>query len=461
MELLNFIGGEFIPSDSKRTFLKLSPFDGQTLAEVTSSDAMDVVRALQIAKKVAPNWSSRTLQERAELLLNLARYFEDHRETIAFEEALYQGLPQSFVELNCLQPTIELLKSTAQDLLQELPSDILVQPSGVVGIITSWCLSLSLIMERLVPALAAGNVCLVKVSEQSPITVKIIGEALQFVKAPAGIVNLLQGSADVAQVIAGHPSIRAITAVGKNSTIESIAKVALAQFKKVQLSGSVKNSSIVLADVDLRTAVPDILKPFLLGQGQLCWNISRIFVIESIVSEFLEAVRDYLATLKPLSSPKGNSVWTPLIDEYAVGELEKNISKAIGEHGKVFWGGKRQSLQGCFFQPTVILDLPNCSTIQQDELQGPLLIVTPVKYQHEALKWANTTYLGHSGIVWGSYEKSVKVCSQLEVARIWRNSWMNGEATTIFGLKQSSFGNPEVSWSGSFYSDVKKLAGSL
>ncbi len=459
MELLNFIGGEFVPSESKGTFLKKSPFNGQTLAEVTASDAMDVVKALQVAKKMAPNWSATTRLERVQLLLSLAEYFETNKAQIALEEAEYQGLSQSFVESNSLHPVITLLKTTARNLQSELPVDVLVQPSGLMGIITSWCLSFSLVMERLVPALAAGNVCLVKVSEHSPITVKIIGEALQFVKAPAGLVNLLQGSMDVAQVIAGHPSIRAISAVGSNATIESIAKLALSQFKKVQLSGSVKNSSIILADTDFRSAMPEILKPFLLGQGQLCWNISRIFVVESIAAEFIEAAREYITSLSPLHSPEGTSVWTPMITEDAVNKLEKNISVAVSEHGKILCGGKRHSEQGYFIQPTLMLDLPNCSTLQQDELQGPLLLVTPVRYQHEALKWANNTYLGHSGIVWGSQEKAAKVCSQFEVARIWQNSWLNGEAVTTFGLKQSSFGNPDMNWSGTFYSDVKKLAG--
>lgn len=459
MELLNFIGGEFIPSESKRTFLKKSPFNGQALTEVTASDAMDVVKALQVAKKAAPSWSATSRLDRAQLLLSLAEYFEANKARIALEEAQYQGLPQTFVESNCLHPVMTLLKVTAQSLQSELPAEVLVQPSGLVGIITSWCLSLSLVMERLVPALAAGNVCLVKVSEHSPITGKIIGEALQFVKAPAGLVNLLQGTGEVAQVIAGHPSIRAVTAVGNNTTLTSIAKVALTNFKKIQLSGSVKNSSIILADVDFREAMPEILKPFLVGQGQLCWNISRIFVLESIATDFIEAAREYLASLSPLLSPEGTSDWTPMITEEDVKKVEKNISVAVSEHGKILCGGKPHPGQGYFVQPTVMLDLPNCSTLQQDELEGPLLLVTPVKYQHEALKWANNTYLGHSGIVWGSQEKAAKVCSQFEVARIWQNSWMNGEGTTIFGLKQSSFGNPDMSWFGSFYSDVKKMAG--
>jgi aminomuconate-semialdehyde/2-hydroxymuconate-6-semialdehyde dehydrogenase len=85
--------------------------------------------------------------------------------------------------------------------------------------------------------------------------------------------------------------------------------------------------------------------------------------------------------------------------------------------------------------------------------------VTPVKYQHEAVKWTNTSYLAHSAVVWGSPEKAAKVAGQLEVSYVSTNSWINRDTPSILGQKQSFFGNPDMNWNGSFYSDVKKLAG--
>lgn len=461
MELLNYIGGEFVPAESKKIFLKVSPFDGSTLAEVTLSDAMDVIKALQVAKKAAPLFHEFPRDEKAKILDRLAEYLEQNASVISYEEALHQGLAQEFVLENSVRVAIQSLRENAKSLKEVLSQEFLVQPTGVVGIITSWCLSLRLIVERLAPALAAGNVCLVKVSEQSPVTAKILGEACQYAQVPAGVVNILHGQSDIATIIAGHPSIRGVAAVGKTSTIESIAKAALGQLKKVQLSGSAKNPAIILNDVNIKKYLPEILRPFLMGQGQLCWNISRIFILESLAQEFLEATKEYLAHLKPLQDPRGTEVWTPLICEDSLRLIDEKIQSGVQEHGKVFVGGRRKDGVGFFYEPTVMLDLPNCSVLQQEELAGPLLLVTPVKYQHEALKWANTSYLGHSGIIWGASEKIVKVASQLECSHIWVNSWLHGESSTIFGHKQSSFGNLEMSWSGNFYSDVKKLAGRL
>ncbi|KHD89720.1 MAG: 2-hydroxymuconic semialdehyde dehydrogenase [Bdellovibrio sp. ArHS] len=458
MELSNFIGGEFVPAESKSTFSKFNPFTGQLLASVSSSDAMDVVKALQVAKKAALGFKDTTTEQRADLLNSLAQALQNDADQIAYEEALHQGLPHSFVLKNSVEVAVRVLRDIAEDVRPAQDSQIRYQPSGIVGIITSWCCSLRLIVERMAPALAAGNVVVVKVSEQSPITAKILGECLQKSRIPAGVVNILQGSAEVAQVIAGHPSIRAVTAAGKTSTIEAIAKVALPQFKKLQLSGGAKNPSAVLAETDFKSLLPEILRPFLMGQGQMCWNVSQLFVLESLAPEFLTALKDYLTTLRPLKDPRGSETWTPLISEASVRNIDQKIQSGVGEHGKIFVGGPAEEA-GYFYRPTVMLDLPHCSLLQQDELHGPLLLVTPVKYQHEIQKWANTSYLAHSAVIWGPTEKALKVASSLDAAHVWLNSWTPGEAPVVFGHKQSSFGNLDMSWNGSFYSDVKKLAG--
>lgn len=461
MELQNFIGGAFVPSDSQKTFAKISPFDGSEIARVTASDAMDVIKAIQMAKKAASVMKELPLSDRAALLLKLASALEEKSSEYAYQEALHQGLPQSFVLEHSLRPAIRILKEVAASLNQPLSAQVLPHPVGLVGIIASWNLSLLLVIERMAPALAAGNVCVVKFSDLSPITAQILGEALQKAEVPAGAVALLQGDAEVGKIVAGHPSIHAVTAVGKTSTMEQIAKAGLSQFKKLQLAGSVKNSSVVLAGTDYQAQMPEILKSFLLGQGQLCWNSSRLFLLESMSAEFIEAMKAYLDKLEPLTDPNGSSPWTPLITAARREELQKKVQEGKSEHGKVLSGGDSGPGSGFHMKPVMMLDLPNCSVLQQDELQGPLFLMTPVKYQHEILKWANTSYLAQSAVVWGPQEKLGKVVSQLDCAQVWLNQWQPNSESNVFGFKQSSFGNPDRAWSGTFYSDVKILTGTL
>lgn len=471
MEFLNYVNGEFAPSSSKNTLPKISPFDGSVLGQMAMSDPMDLVLSLQSSKKALTALEKVSVQERSRLLHRIADELEKRAEEISFQEALHQGLPKKFVRENSVNVAISLFRKNANDILTSTSEGSLsadqiavTQTSavGIIGIVAAWPLSLRVISERLAPALAAGNVVILKASEQSPITAKILGEVFTAVQMPAGLVNILLGGADLAQALAGHPSVHALSAVGRASTAESLIKAASARFKKIQISSGVKNPTLVLGDADFKALMPEILRPFLLGQGQMGWNTSRIFVLESVHKEFLEALNGYLDTLKPLESPEGDSVWTPMISDASRKQIYEKIQFAVGEHGKVVWGGSELDRSGFFYRPTVMLDLPNCSTLQQDEIHGPLLLVTPVKYQHEMLKWANTSYLSHSAVIWGSLQKAMKVAAKLEGGHVWLNSWMkNGQEGVIEGHKQSSFGIQDFNWNGRFYSDVKKMTGSL
>ncbi len=411
------------------------------------------------AKKAYAGFKETTREQRAELFMKMATELEASSSEVAYLEALHQGLPASFVKDNSVDVVISLLRSVASDLQRSLPESEIPSPSGIVGIILPWSMSLRLLMERLIPALAAGNVVIVKVSELSPITAKIVGELLEKTQAPEGIVSFLQGDAEVGKIIAGHPSIQAVTAVARSSTLESIARTGLSKFKKMQLSGSVKNPSIVLAGTDFQNMMPEILRSFLLGQGQLCWNTSRLFMVESLCKDFFEIMIGYLESLQPLLSPEGDSPWTPMITLQRRDDILRKIQEGCGEHGKLLWGGEVLEAPGNYVKPGFMIDLPNCSVLQQDELQGPLFLITAVKYQHEILKWANTSFLAHSAVVWGPEDKLEKVVSGLEVAHISQNSWRPGLIEPVFGLKQSSFGNPDMRWHGRFYSDVKILTG--
>ena len=106
--------------------------------------------------------------------------------------------------------------------------------------------------------------------------------------------------------------------------------------------------------------------------------------------------------------------------------------------------------------PTFTRDLPNCSELQQDEIPGPLFIVTAVKYTHEMVKWSNTGYLGHSAIIWGPEDKARSLSQQLQVGQVLINKWADFSDWGV-PTKQSFWGNPDVKWSGSFFSDVKKV----
>ncbi|WP_413290032.1 aldehyde dehydrogenase family protein [Bdellovibrio sp. HCB337] len=461
-EFLNYIDGEFAPASGKSFFPKMNPFNGEVLGNVVASDAMDVIRAIQAAKKAQTELEKWTLEQRAELLEKISQKIAKKADEIAYAEALHQGLSESFVQEKSVQFAIKTFSEAAvwvREFDKKTDSPLRVQPTGIISFILSWNLSLRLLSERLVAALAAGNVCLVKISELSPITGKIFGEILTEVQAPKGLVQLIQGKgSEVGALLAAHPSIRGVNFVGKLANAEKIIQGAIPQFKKIQVHSGVKNNIFVLNEVDFQNKMPEILQSFLVGQGQLCWNSTRIFVLESFQKEFTEKLREYFSSLKPATSPKDASPWTPVVSEEVLSQMEAKSQQIKMEEGKLITGGERAASPGYFFKPTVSLDLPNCSEMQQEEIRGPILILTAVKYQHEMLKWANTTYYAHSAVVWApNQEKAMKIAEKVEAANVSMNSWFPEECQP--GFRQSSFGNMQMGPWGRFYSDVKVLTG--
>lgn len=461
-DFLNYIDGEFSQAQSKTSFAKLSPFTGEVLGNVAASDAMDVIRAIQAAKRAQVEMEKWALAQRAELLTNIATKLEEKIEEYAYDEALHQGLPLVFVREKSLQYSIQQFRTAAESIAQfeqtKTPA-MQVQPTGIISIILSWNLSLRLLSERLAPALAAGNVCLVKISELSPVTAKIMGEVLTAANAPKGLVQLIQGRGpEVGALLAAHPSIRGVNFVGKLANAEKVTQGALPQFKKVQIHSGAKNNIFVLNEVDFAAKMPQILESFLIGQGQLCWNTTRIFVLESFQKEFTEKLKEYFAGLRPATSPKDSSPWMPVINEETLQQLETKSQQIKMEEGKLITGGKKADHAGFFFEPTVSLDLPNCSEMQQEELRGPILILTAVKYQHEMVKWANTGYYGHSAVIWApNTEKALKVAEKIDVGTVSVNSWFPADFEP--GHRQTTFGLVDMGPWERFYSDVKVLAG--
>lgn len=462
LDFLNYIDGEFVPTQGKNLFPKLNPFNGEVLGHVVESDAMDVIRAIQAAKKAQTEFEKWTFEQRSEFLEKIAQKIEEKAEDIAFAEALHQGLSQIFVGEKSVRYSVKQFRDAAgwaRVLGEKIDPSLRVQPTGIISFILSWNLSLRLLSERLAAALAAGNVCLVKISELSPITGKIFGEILSEVQAPKGLVQLIQGKGpEVGALLAAHPSIGAVNFVGKLVNAEKIIQGAIPQFKKIQVHSGVKNNIFVLNDVDFKNKMPEILQSFLVGQGQLCWNCTRIFVMESFQKEFIEKLKEYIGNLQPARSPKDDSPWTPVVSEEVLQHMELKSQQIKLEEGKLITGGERATGSGYFFKPTVSLDLSNCSEMQQEEIRGPILILTAVKYQHEMLKWANTAYYAHSAVVWApNQEKALKIAEKVEAATVSVNSWFPGDYQP--GYRQSSFGNMQMGPWGRFYSDVKVLTG--
>lgn len=408
----------------------LNPWNQEPLAQWKKAEEMDVVRCLAPAKKFLTRPKGWPREERVELLTRIQQTLEKNQTEWASEEALYQGLPEDFVLQNSFRHGLFLIEKNLRDL--QGSQKILTAPTGVVAVITSWSLSFRLVMESLVPALAAGNAVIVKVSSRSPITAEILQRLAVESEIPAGSLQILLGEGPrVGAFLASHPGVRAVSFVGKSTTAEFLIKSATSQFKKWRVRGSTKNVALVLPGWS-EDMIPEILNSFLMGQGQMGWNMSRLLTTEGEAPALLEKLKAGL----------GNVVSTP----YDFKKILKPLELARREHARPLSGSEG---------PVFLVDLPNCSELQQEELLAPLFPVVQVKYLHELAKWANNTSYGSLATLWGDPEKAQKLLDKLDFGGLWINHWMRAQDESPWGLKHSGFGIPDPLASGGFFSDQK------
>lgn len=452
MDFSSYINGQFVNPQSQ-TLQKICPFTGELLGWVHSADVMQLIPAVTASKKALTEMRETTLDTRAKWIKKICEYLETRGEDMALGEALHQGLGFQFMRDEVLKGSQEVLRDLVADLQQDHP---LQMGAGVVTVILPWTLSLKFALEKLGKALAAGCPSLIKISPLSPITGHYLAEIVKHAEIPESYVQIIQGGKEVAQFLSSHPAVMGVVAHCSQPTLEDLVREGSRTQKKLQLSGGVKNSAFVLSDFDLENNFDQIMLPFMRGQGQLCFNTTRLFILEKQVELFKALAEDYFSKITPSQGPKDPSLWTPLIHAEAVDRSLHKIRAGAGERGQVFIGGEKLEAQGSFLSPALMLDLTNCSELQQDDLQAPLLLVGAVKYQHEMAKWANNTYLAHSAVIWGGAEKAPKVARQIEAELIQVNQWRIPKEP-VFGFKNTSYGNGDSLWNGRFYSHVKRM----
>ncbi|MES3036728.1 MAG: aldehyde dehydrogenase family protein [Bdellovibrionota bacterium] len=458
-------------------FEKVNPYSGKPMESVQRSEALNVIQSIQTVKKALPAWSQTSSEEKIKVFRSWIEMITANLDQWVSLEATESGLSHEFVREEGFQPVIDLLNQTiailnqppgesdqsvgilsegsAQPGQSSSPSVVPPTATGVIAIITSWNLSFRLVMERLIPGLAAGNVVLVNSSFHVPSTKNILSQLLNSDLLKQSVQHLFSNE-DALSILINHPGIRAISYVGSEDNFKKLVQPESWLQKKFQLSLGTKNNLVLLPGCDL-SQLPQILRASLCGMGQLCWNTPRIFLLDSMKEEFVRALKDFSAGLKPSLVESDGNLLTPLIDQHRVNATVAKKKQIIQEGGKILCGGEMvDSPSGLHFNPLFSEDLPNCSELQQDNLGLPVFLVTTVKYQHEMAKWANLSPYSQLTSIWGDETKAGKVASQLDSAIIQLNHWTT-KIPAGTGRKLSFVGNSDFGIHGSFYSDPRAL----
>ncbi len=461
MRIQSFINGKR-SANFDRPILKKNPYNSTELHQFNSADMLEAVTAIQHSQKYFVEFKQSTIPERFQILKRIKAFIVVNQLRFAQLESNDQGLPLSFTLKNSISAILNTLDSTMAELMSAIKEDQRRYTAvGVISIICSWNLSFRIISERLFPAIAAGNTVVIKVSSLSPVTAVILAEIIEACDLPAGLIQIvLSSDSEVKRILVTHPGVKAVSFVGNlahaNEVIRSAASVASQQFKKLQIASGTKNTAAALLDPDEKV-FNEIISSFLIGQGQLAWNSSRLFVLEKNEKEWLEKIRNYLDGIRPAESIDDDSAWTPVLKSESYKTFQELSSQAVADQARLLLPRyELNKFQKSNFLPaTFTQDMSNCSTLQQDQVFAPLFIFSTVKYAFDISKYSNVSYFGFAAHLWGDEEKILKVADFLEVGLICKNKWSAQVFGPVRSVKQSGFGIQDYRVFGDFFSNAK------
>jgi succinate-semialdehyde dehydrogenase/glutarate-semialdehyde dehydrogenase len=465
-----YIDGQWADADSKATVAVNNPATGAIIGSVPRMGAAETRRAIEAANRAWGPWRAKTAKERAAILRKWYELMLANTDDLGVLMTTEQGKPLSEAKgevayaASFIEWFAEEGKRIYGDVIPQPQGDkrivVIKEPIGVVAAITPWNFPAAMITRKAGPALAAGCTFVCKPATQTPYSALAMAELAERAGIPKGAFNVVTGSAsEIGGEMTSNPIVRKVTFTGSTEIGKKLMMQSASTVKKMGLELGGNAPFIVFDDADLDAAVDGAIASKYRNTGQTCVCANRMLVQDGVYDKFVDKLVGAVKQLKVGNGLEAGVTQGPLIDMKAVEKVEEHIADATKKGARVMTGGKRHTLGGTFFEPTVLANVNPQMAVAREETFGPLAPVFRFKDEKDAVRLANDTEFGLAAYFYSR-----------DIGRIWRvaegveygivginTGIISTEVAPFGGMKESGLGREGSKYGIDDFVEIKYL----
>lgn len=455
----HFIDGTWRESQGQDTIEVIDPATNTVWGSVPVGNEDDVNAAVEAAHAAFTTgpWSKTTPSERAEIMLRIADEIEKRATELSLTNTLENGSPVA--ETSGAAANAASIFRYFATLAPELDADdvrpfpngqgeslVRKDPIGVCALIAPWNFPINLMVTKLAPALLAGCTVVMKPASPTPLSFRIIVDAVTAAGVPAGVVNYVTGPGRMGDLMVRHPKVAKVAFTGSTPVGRHIAAACGELLRPVTLELGGKSSAIVMGDADLDDMSAKLIRSCMRNTGQTCYISTRILAPASRYDEVVDMVTNTIA-----AAPQGDpldpaTVFGPSANQSQYKSVLEHLESAKQEGARFSTGGEPAQLHGeladgLFIQPTVLADVTPEMRVAREEIFGPVITVLKYTDLDEAISLANNTEFGLGGIVFGrDQNQALEVAEAMNTGSVGVNFFASNHAAPFGGRNDSGLG---------------------